>query len=38
MHREDTIYSSGEFQDKFPVGSLLEISTTIEVTKLEILS
>jgi len=34
-HREDTSYSSEQFQDKFSVGSWLEISTTIEVTNLE---
>jgi hypothetical protein len=38
IHREDTKYSSAEFEEEFSVGSLLEISTTIEVTKLEILS
>ena len=35
IHRDDTSYSSREFQDKFPVGSLLEICTTIEVTRLD---
>jgi hypothetical protein len=32
VHRGDTSYSCEQFQDKFPVGSWLDICTTIEVT------
>jgi hypothetical protein len=35
VHREDTSYSCEQFQDKLPVGSWLDICTTIEVTRLE---
>jgi hypothetical protein len=35
VHREDTTYSPEQFQDKLPVGSWLDICTTIEVTTLE---
>ena len=35
VHRNDTSYSSEQFQDKLPVGSWLDICTTIEVTTLE---
>jgi hypothetical protein len=38
IHRENTRFSSADFEAKFPVGSLLEICTTIEVTRLRVLS
>jgi hypothetical protein len=35
VHREDTGYSCEQFRDKLPVGSWVDICTTIEVTTLE---
>jgi hypothetical protein len=35
VHGEDTNYSCEHFQQKLPVGSWLDICTTIEVTALE---
>jgi hypothetical protein len=35
MHWGDTSYSCEQFQDKLPVGTRLDICTTIEVTTLE---
>jgi hypothetical protein len=35
VHRKDTSYSCERFQEKLPVGSWLDIWTTIEVTTLE---
>ena len=35
IHREDTEDTSDEFQRRLPVGTLLEIITTTEFTKLE---
>ena len=34
-HRGDTSYSCKQFQDKLPVGTRLDICTTIEVTTVE---
>jgi hypothetical protein len=35
VHREDTNYSCEQFQGKLPVGSWLDICTTVEMTRLE---
>jgi hypothetical protein len=35
VHRDNTSYTCEQFQDKLPVGSWLNICTTIEVTTLD---
>jgi hypothetical protein len=35
VHREDTEFSCEQFQEKLPVGSGLDICTTVDVTTLE---
>jgi hypothetical protein len=35
VHRCDTDYSREQFRDRYPVGSWLDVCTTIEVTRLE---